>query len=540
MSSTAYYDDGEPPRHNSSFSLSMLLRAIFIFCLSMSTFLFCFHLGKTHQHQQLCGDGVAAADLLGLGGKFFHHIEQGSTVRHHCPPRNRASSHRNSSIATGHKRAKSGSCRRPTVEQHLSRMSLVLTKGLVKYKEDRLINIRYPPWSILMHSTDHSMDCDRIVHEYAAMKRKFSCLAVARSSIESSLNLLRHEEPVPSKEEEDEPATNSTGFFDNVANEKGRGLLQKKMEPLLENLAGLEEYVLSTLRRHNLRPGDNVVVMVVNAGEMDIFANFICSCVKYQIPLHQMVVFAGSDDIIPLIHAFGVIGIYHKDSFANVARRASYEYLDPIFIDMMWYKSFSVWLLLKMGFHVLFQDVDLVWFKDPFPYFAAKQLEYEQKFSYDIVSSPSQHQHQHLDNNPFSFFFQQHQVLEKEEVRMSSSAASPNISRHVVTPDGFFSDDGQRSLRYSPFYANSGFYYLRANNRMIYFTWSIMNAFALLHITGSHQNIFTVKLMEGLEFPIHMTMLPMNDFPSGAKYSHDRPFMRAIKDGHEYPYVFHM
>ena len=38
---------------------------------------------------------------------------------------------------------------------------------------------------------------------------------------------------------------------------------------------------------------------------------------------------------------------------------------------MMWYKAFSVWLLLRLGCNVLFQDVDLVWFKEPFSYFRA-------------------------------------------------------------------------------------------------------------------------------------------------------------------------
>ncbi len=38
------------------------------------------------------------------------------------------------------------------------------------------------------------------------------------------------------------------------------------------------------------------------------------------------------------------------------------------------------------------------------------------------------------------------------------------------------SDDGQRSMRYTPFYANSGFYYLLSTERSVYFTWSIMTA----------------------------------------------------------------
>ena len=80
---------------------------------------------------------------------------------------------------------------------------------------------------------------------------------------------------------------------------------------------------------------------------------------------------------------------------------------------MMWYKAFSIFLLLRMNINVLFQDVDLVWFKDPFP------------------------------------FFREEILKSKEKAKITGSDV-----------EGFFSDDGQRSLRYAPFYANSGFYYL--------------------------------------------------------------------------------
>lgn len=43
----------------------------------------------------------------------------------------------------------------------------------------------------------------------------------------------------------------------------------------------------------------------------------------------------------------------------------------------------------------------------------------------------------------------------------------------VSEVDAFLSDDGQRSLRYTPFYANSGFYFLFANNRTEYFAWTM-------------------------------------------------------------------
>lgn len=155
----------------------------------------------------------------------------------------------------------------------------------------------------------------------------------------------------------------------------------------------------------------------------------------------------------------------------------------------MWYKSFSLWLMLHLGFSVLFQDLDLVWFQDPFQAFELIQT--KNKWHRQI--------------------------------------------------DAFLSDDGQRSMRYTPFYANSGFFYLRSCPETIHFAWRITISFDLLHITGSHQNIFTQRLMEALDLGrMRMFSLPIRHFPSGVKYSHDRPFMRAIRDGYEYPYIFHM
>ena len=107
------------------------------------------------------------------------------------------------------------------------------------------------------------------------------------------------------------------------------------------------------------------------------------------------------------------MGIFHT-GYSSVSKDASNDYLDRVFVDMMWYKAFALFLILRMDINVLFQDVDLVWFKDPFPYF------------HDYIKSSN------------------------EKTLLTGS----NI-------EGFFSDDGQRSLRYAPFYANSGFYYLK-------------------------------------------------------------------------------
>jgi hypothetical protein len=84
-------------------------------------------------------------------------------------------------------------------------------------------------------------------------------------------------------------------------------------------------------------------------------------------------------------------------------------YMDKSFGRMMWFKTTSVFLALHAGFDVLFQDVDLVWMKDPLPYLQG------------------------------------------------------------LNADISFMDDGARTPRYTPFFTNSGFYFMKYNPRTLYF-----------------------------------------------------------------------
>jgi Nucleotide-diphospho-sugar transferase len=140
------------------------------------------------------------------------------------------------------------------------------------------------------------------------------------------------------------------------------------------------------------------------------------STLHFSAPLFSSLLPSEHSEIVTIIESTGAIGIYHT-GYSAVSKAASKDYLDRVFVDMMWYKAFSVYLILRMKINVLFQDADLVWFKDPFPYFH----NYGKDSEGNVVIKGSEH------------------------------------------IEAFFSDDGQRSLRYSPFYANSGFYYLKGN-----------------------------------------------------------------------------
>ena len=286
------------------------------------------------------------------------------------------------------------------------------------------------------------------------------------------------------------------GFFRKIPAFRGFARTKDKLGPFVQNFdgpAGIENQLSDKLHSHNIKRGDDVTLMVVNEGEIDLWLNFACSCQQNRLRMDNVVVFAGSPEIVPLIEATGAMGLYNK-GYAAVSRKASNDYLDRVFVDMMWYKAFSVHLLTRLGINVLFQDVDLVWFRDPFPWFK----------NFTATHSVQSH--------------------------MSGSH-----------PEAFFSDDGQRSLRYSPFFANSGFYYLLGTPRSAYFSWSIMTAFDAVQVLGSHQNVFTYRMVEGLALGHkHAVILPMDKFPTGIMFHHHKDYMKRLRHKQEDPYGFHM
>ena len=84
------------------------------------------------------------------------------------------------------------------------------------------------------------------------------------------------------------------------------------------------------------------------------------------------------------------------------------RYGDRFFTAMMISKVICVQLVNMLGYDVLFQDVDIVWWRDPMEYFNA------------------------LDKEKFDIYFQ---------------------------------DDGAYQIRYAPLSANSGFYFVRNNEK---------------------------------------------------------------------------
>jgi hypothetical protein len=177
--------------------------------------------------------------------------------------------------------------------------------------------------------------------------------------------------------------------------------------------ASLSEYfstVGETLER--LRPiakkvagdGNSIVVLVCNLGHSEMLLNFACASRKRGLDISKVLVFATDEETKELAESVGLTVFDVKDAFGKMPTAAATFYGDQAFIGMMMAKVYSVHLINTLGYDLLFQDVDVVWYKNPLSYF----------------ESP--------ESGDFDIYFQ---------------------------------DDGAHSVRYAPYSPNTGLYFVR-------------------------------------------------------------------------------
>lgn len=378
------------------------------------------------------------------------------------------------------------------------------------------LDILLPPdLQVSIMNTYPGTQCTSHRQVFMAMNSQTNCFAVASvGHTNDTMNILRFDSdvdfygiskkqatqkqydkflPVYTQNNHSLNTLPTAGYFRKIPLEKGFVRLKEKLGGLLDMFSDLTAQLDEKLTSFKIERGDDVIVMVVNEGEIDLFLNFACSCRLHNISLTKLMVFCASSEIVSIVESTGAMALYHS-AYGTVSRKASADYLDRVFVDMMWYKCFSTYLLLRRGINILFQDVDMLWFRNPFEYF--------------------------------------HNYLDKFADEFQKTGSSIEV---------FFSDDGQRSMRYTPFYANSGFYYMVASPRSEYFAWSIMIAFDSIQRLGSHQNVVTTRLLEGISLSHrHVKILSMEDFPNGILYHHQPAYMKAMRAKTVHPYIFHM
>ncbi len=233
---------------------------------------------------------------------------------------------------------------------------------------------------------------------------------------------------------------------------------------------------------------NSIVVLVCNLGQSELLLNFICAARSKGIGLKGVLVFATDEETRDLAIANGVAAFYDETNFGSMPKEAAGRYADSTFTSMMLAKVYCVQMISMLGYDILFQDVDIVWHQNPLDFF-------------------------HDTSNP-SYGF-----------------------------DAYFQDDGNHGLFYAPYSANTGFYYIRNNDKTVHFFNSFLMSGDLIFATHSHQVPLVALLTEhasmyGLRVKIFART--ENEFPGGHAFHRRKELMKDIIAGIEKPYIFHM
>lgn len=149
-------------------------------------------------------------------------------------------------------------------------------------------------------------------------------------------------------------------------------------------------------------------------------------------------------------------------------------------------KVYCVHMINALGHDVLFQDVDIVWYRDPVEYFTEEYKDF-----------------------------------------------------HIL-----FQQDGSDSRRYAPYSPNTGFYFVRHNLKTEYFLHSLLMQGNLITGSGSHQSALNIVLQEHASWRgLKIKVLPVdatNEFPGGFHFHRRKEFMKDMINGKVEPYIFHM
>lgn len=173
------------------------------------------------------------------------------------------------------------------------------------------------------------------------------------------------------------------------------------------------------------------------------------------------------------------VAFFRHESFGSFPKEEAKNYGDNTFVQMMWIKVLCVYLPLNLGYHVLFQDADIVWLKDPI-----------------------------------------HEYFLKPEVAGDF--------------DVWFQDDGSRSTRFGPYFSNSGFYFLKHNLRTRQFMNALLFSGDAIIELRSHQSALVQVLADSSSrYGLKVKTLSYADFPSGKEFHHRMPYMKAWMKGTE-------
>lgn len=259
---------------------------------------------------------------------------------------------------------------------------------------------------------------------------------------------------------------------------------QVRLRTYLNEIDGIRLRLKQTLEK--IKNTKTIVIMTCNFGQSELLMNFVCSARARGFDLHNLLVFPTDEETRDLAEGMGLLTFYEEKLMASIPKEESMNYGGPIFAAFMFAKVLCVQLVNELGYDLLFQDADIIWYKDPLEFFHNKSLPY------------------------FDMYFQ---------------------------------DDGNRQDRFAPYSANTGFYYVRSNDITRTLFRHFLYTADLITAWYSHQAVLIAMMAEhnsALGLTVKVYSKEMEEFPGGLHFHRKKEVMKRIIGGDSKAFIFHM
>jgi Nucleotide-diphospho-sugar transferase len=270
---------------------------------------------------------------------------------------------------------------------------------------------------------------------------------------------------------------------------------KQTLQPYLSNYKTYLDKLRPIAKEVASKRNNTIVVMVSNHGQSELLTNFLCNTHARGLDTSSILVFATDHETEKLSMSLGLATFYDKDLFGGIPKKHAARFGDSTYTGAIFSKVYCVHLVGMLGYDYLFQDIDMVWYRHPLDYF-----------------------HQQ-PNMPFP------------------------------DKDIYMQEDGNRAEFYAPYSGNTGFYYVRNNDRTLHFMNQFLLSGDLILATATHQAPFLSVLSEHASLHgLKVKILPDHEFPGGYHYQKDHSFMKrllnvTVQPNNEPkidPWIFHM
>lgn len=150
----------------------------------------------------------------------------------------------------------------------------------------------------------------------------------------------------------------------------------KKHWKMLETYLDSIEDILGELRPvvQKIAVNNAIVVMVANFGQSQLLLNFACGCRARGLDISSVLVFATDQETKDLAESVGLNVYFDERNFGDMPKKAAKVYGDGTFTNMMLSKVICVHIASLLEVDILFQDADVVWYKNPLTEFFQKEI----------------------------------------------------------------------------------------------------------------------------------------------------------------------